>query len=78
MAECKATLQAVREQEAQGEFGCPICGERSEAHTCEECEDDGYIDVMDQNHYGAVIGPAPCPYGCTGPEQVGEGNDGDA
>lgn len=31
---------------------------------CDECEDDGYIEVIDPEHYGAVIGIAPCPFGC--------------
>lgn len=33
-------------------------------YKCETCEDDGYIEVMDPEHYGAVIGIAPCPRGC--------------
>lgn len=26
---------------------------------CATCDDDGYVDVMDD--WGGVIGPAPCP-----------------
>lgn len=27
---------------------------------CEDCQDDGYIDVVDPNT-GGVLGPSPCP-----------------
>ena len=27
--------------------------------TCETCEGDGYVDIMDD--WGGVLGPAPCP-----------------
>lgn len=65
---CKATRQAIEEQEATGEMGCSVCGKPASAHTCEQCDGDGYIDVMDPNHYGAVIGAAPCPAGCPTPK----------
>ena len=28
---------------------------------CERCDGDGYLDVMDPDHYGAVIGMRECP-----------------
>lgn len=26
---------------------------------CETCDDDGYVDIVDD--WGRVVGPAPCP-----------------
>lgn len=33
-----------------------------DAKRCPECDDDGYVDVVDE--WGGVVGPAPCPRGC--------------
>ncbi|MCA9880307.1 MAG: hypothetical protein KC442_21075 [Thermomicrobiales bacterium] len=29
--------------------------------TCKRCDGDGWIEVMDPDHYGAVIGVRECP-----------------
>jgi DnaJ-class molecular chaperone len=43
--------------------------------TCPKCDGDGYLDVMDPDHYGAVIGAQQCPL-CEGEGRVWEDGDG--
>jgi DnaJ-class molecular chaperone len=33
----------------------------SASDSCQRCEGDGYLDIMDPDHYGAVIGARECP-----------------
>ncbi len=43
---------------------------------CETCDDDGYIDLIDEET-GGVIGPAPCPRGCDLPPGLAVREEGD-
>lgn len=41
---------------------------------CPKCDGDGYLDIMDPDHYGAVIGARPCPR-CDGSGRISELED---
>lgn len=44
--------------------------------SCKKCDGDGWIEVMDPHHYGAVVGVMTCPE-CDGDGEIDDFEEGE-